>query len=126
MRTVLLVDDDPEVRLVMAEALTDQGYRVREAKDGAQGLEMLTSAVPLPDAIVLDLSMPNMTGWQFRDLQRRREEIAEVPVVVVTASKPLGIDAAAVLEKPFPLGELVRVLGRVIESARARSRSPAA
>ncbi len=124
MRTVLLVDDDPEVRLVIAEALADHGYRVRVATDGAQGLRMLTGGGPLPDAIVLDLAMPIMTGWQFRDLQRRHRDLAQVPVVVVTGNRPLGIDAEEVLEKPFPLGDLMRALARVIESAPARGRSP--
>jgi CheY-like chemotaxis protein len=70
--------------------------------------------------------MPNMTGWQFRDLQRRHPDISEVPVVVVTATAPLGIDAAAVLQKPCSVSELVGVLGRVIDAARTRPRSSAA
>jgi two-component system, chemotaxis family, chemotaxis protein CheY len=126
MRNVLLVDDDPDVRQVLADALTQHGYAVREAADGAQGLAALSAAAPLPDAVVLDLTMPNMTGWQFRDLQRRLPDISEVPVVVVTATAPLGIDAAAVLQKPCSVSELVGVLGRVIDAARTRPRSSAA
>lgn len=117
MRYVLLVDDEPDVRAVMADALAERGYRVHEASDGAEALALLSAGV-VPDAIVLDLAMPKMTGWQFRDLQRRLPRIADVPVVVVTASSPLGIDAAAVLEKPFTISELVAALRRVAPAAR--------
>jgi CheY-like chemotaxis protein len=56
-----------------------------------------------------------MTGWQFRDLQKRRPELAAIPVVVMTASNPLGIDAAKVLQKPFDMSELVHWVRRLVE-----------
>lgn len=112
MRTLLVVDDDADVRGVISDALSSEGYRVRFACDGREALALLAEG-PRPDAIVLDLAMPNMTGWQFRDLQKRQPDLARIPVLVVTGSSPLGIDASKVLEKPFSIAELVRWVRRL-------------
>jgi CheY-like chemotaxis protein len=114
-RTLLVVEDDADCRAALSEALSDEGYRLTFACDGAEALRQLTRELPLPDVILLDLAMPNMTGWQFRDLQKRRPELADIPVVVMTASNPLGIDAAKVLQKPFDMSELVHWVRRLVE-----------
>lgn len=114
-RTLLVVEDDADCRAALSEALSGRGYRLQFASDGHEALSLLGSGPPLPDAILLDLAMPNMSGWQFRDLQKRRPELAEIPVLVMTASNPLGIDAAKVLEKPFDMAELVRWISRVVQ-----------
>jgi CheY-like chemotaxis protein len=124
MATVLIVDDEADVRAVFADALASEGFQVRVACDGADAFAALERG-PLPDAIVLDLGMPNMTGWQFRDLQKRHASFAHIPVVVVTGQKPLGIDAAGVLQKPFPLRDLSSTLRRVLASDRTRAPRPA-
>lgn len=107
-RTLLVVEDDAECRAALSDALSGEGYRLRFAANGAEALEVLEGGAPLPDAILLDLAMPAMNGWQFRDLQKRRPELAAIPVLVMTGSSPLGIDAAKVLRKPFAVSELVR------------------
>jgi CheY-like chemotaxis protein len=116
MRMLLVVDDDADCRGVIADALSCEGYRLRFACDGGEALAALAEG-PLPDAILLDLAMPNMTGWQFRDLQKRQPHLAAIPVLVMTASSPLGVDAAKVLEKPFEMAELVRWVRRVAPAA---------
>src|SRR6185369_13618552 len=109
MRTVLVVDDDAGLRQIVSEGLSLEGFRVREARDGADASAAL-GRDPLPDAILLDLNMPHMTGWQFRDLQKRHAELAHIPVLVMTGSTPLGIDAAGVVEKPFDVEDLAAKL----------------
>jgi two-component system, chemotaxis family, chemotaxis protein CheY len=121
MRTVLIVDDDADLRNLLSEALTTAGFRVREAGDGADALAVLGQGV-LPDAILLDLGMPNMTGWQFRDLQKRRPALARIPVLVMTGSKPLGIDAACVIEKPFEVEVIAAKLRELLGPERAPAR----
>lgn len=113
-RTLLVVEDDADCRAALSEALTDEGFQLRFACDGHEALEALAGGAPRPDAILLDLAMPNMTGWQFRDLQKRQPELAAIPVVVMTASSPLGIDAARVFQKPFELSELVSCVRRLV------------
>lgn len=128
MRRVLVVDDDPDLRETLAHLLEREGYAVDLARDGAEAMSRLAEDRS-PDAIVLDLGMPNMSGWQFRDLQKRNPLLARIPVVVMTGQSPLGIDVQHVLEKPFPIERLVEMLRRITapaERARARRRRAAA
>jgi CheY-like chemotaxis protein len=113
MLRVLVVDDDADVRATLADALGAQGYAVDLATDGADALARL-AAGPSPDAIVLDLGMPRMNGWQFRDLQKRVPALAAIPIVVLTGEpSPLGIDARDVVAKPAPIAELADAIRRV-------------
>lgn len=114
-RLVLLVDDDHDVRESMADALQDAGFRVQEAPDGAAALVILREGSPLPDVIVLDLMMPVMDGWQFREAQSRDARLAQVPVIVVSAmtqsARPLP-GVAAFLKKPVSLEQLLGAVTR--------------
>ena len=121
MRTVLVVDDDPGLRDIVSQGLAEEGFSVREARDGADAFAAL-GREPLPDAILLDLNMPHMTGWQFRDLQKRHAALAHIPVVVMTGAKPLGIDAAGVIEKPFDVTALAAKLREILGPERAAPR----
>ena len=130
-RRVLVVDDDPGIRGFLIGALEDEGYDTREAADGRIALRILqgqeggatppTQAPWVPDAIVLDLYMPEMDGWAFRAAQLALPApLAQIPVLVISASRNLGprtvdLHAAAVLEKPFELDELMERLTRAIE-----------
>ena len=96
----------------LADGLGAQGYAVDLATDGADALARLAQG-PSPDAIVLDLGMPRMNGWQFRDLQKRLPALARIPVVVLTGEPPLGIDARDVVVKPAPIAALDEAIRRV-------------
>jgi DNA-binding response OmpR family regulator len=113
---VLLVEDDPGVRHVVVEALSDEGYTVREAADGRAALALL--ATWQPDVILLDLMMPGLDGRAFRAEQRRLAAMADVPLVVLSASRhapAAGVElgATAVVAKPFDLTELIATVDRV-------------
>jgi CheY-like chemotaxis protein len=127
MPTVLVVDDDADLRDVLSQSLATEGFRVGLARDGADALAVLGRGGPLPDAILLDLEMPHMNGWQFRDLQKRHAALAHIPVVVMTGRKPLGVDAAGVLEKPLTVEAIAAKLREVIgpEHAAPRGAAPA-
>ncbi len=116
---VLVVDDDQDLRDALAHRLSHEGYSVDLASDGAEALARLDTGL-CPVAIVLDLGMPTMSGWQFRDLQKRNPRLAEIPVVVMTGQAPLGIDVQHVLEKPFAIERLVETIRRVTDTV-ARS-----
>ena len=114
-RLVLLVEDDHDVRESMAEALEDADYRVLQAPNGEAALEQLRRGEPLPNLILLDLMMPIMDGWQFREAQLNDASYADIPVVVVSATarieKPLdGI--SAFLKKPVNLEQLLDAVER--------------
>jgi len=80
---LLLVEDDGDVRTMMRQALSEAGWTITEAENGRAGLERM--ALQRPDAIVLDLIMPEMDGFEFLAALRAREERRSVPVLVVTA-----------------------------------------
>ncbi len=83
--TVLLIDDDDIVRRSVRLALEPIGWRVTEAENGLLALKALSAA--RPDAIILDLMMPKMNGFEFLDQLRARADWREIPVVVITAKE---------------------------------------
>jgi CheY-like chemotaxis protein len=80
----LVVDDDKDLRDMLAEALTDEGFDVRTAAHGEQALALL--AQWRPHVILLDLNMSVMDGWTFRRVQLGCPSIADIPVIVFSAS----------------------------------------
>ena len=120
MPRVLLIDDDPDLRESLALGLEEHGISVDVAPDGADALAHLGASDARPDAILLDLGMPRMNGWQFRDLQKRHPALSQIPVLVLTGEKPLGIDAQGVLQKPFTIDRLVDAIRRLTRGAGAR------
>jgi CheY-like chemotaxis protein len=114
---VLVVDDDEIIRGFLAEALADEGYEVRAAGEGAHALATLRGWPA--ELIVLDLMMPVMDGWAFRAVQRQDPELAHIPVVVLSATREVQLqarplDVAAVFAKPFDLDELLTVIGELL------------
>ena len=80
--TVLVVEDDADVREVICEILEGEGCRPVGVRDGNEALRALRSGLR-PCLIVLDMLMPGMDGWQFRRTQKADEELAKIPVIVV-------------------------------------------
>lgn len=123
-RHILVVDDDQDLRESVAEALEEGGYSVAEAKDGQQALEYLRSPVALPDLIVLDLTMPRMSGAQFRAEQLKSAEHAGIPVALVTAERDgevtaSSLRAAGFMKKPLEIDALLDLVGRILDGQTA-------
>ncbi len=113
IQTVLIVEDDPELRLCLSEILKDAGYCIATAEDGCQALQQLRESERRPCVILLDLMMPVMDGWRFRELQRADQMLSTIPVVAVSAVQDLrGIDADAALVKPLSLQRLLDMVER--------------
>ena len=103
---VLLVDDHPELRELMAEILTKRGFQVSTASDGNDALTQF--ALDRPDLVITDLSMPGMDGYQLCRLIRG---ISSVPLLVMSAQtgveeKAYQVGADSFVPKPFNLGDL--------------------
>jgi len=114
--TILVVDDDPDVRSTLAEILAEEGYRVMEAASGREALAYLQTSAP-PALILLDLMMPDMDGWQFREEQQADPRLAAIPVVVVSAfiddaEKVASLGAIQCLRKPVALDVLLETIER--------------
>ena len=116
-RTVLLVEDDLDVRDVLQDLLEERGYDVIPAGNGKQALEYLRmDSSSRPDVVILDLMMPLVTGWQVLEAMRSDPGLARVPVVVVTAvtrDRPSGV--AAVMKKPFRIDDLFSTIERCVD-----------
>ena len=113
---VLLIDDDADIRAIVAQVLELEGYRVHTACDGAQALKNMRLGPP-PRLILLDLMMPGMNGWQFRRAQLADPTLATIPVVVLSgggglSAEPDDIGAAGFLRKPIDLTTLLEVVDR--------------
>jgi CheY-like chemotaxis protein len=120
-RSILLVDDDADVRESIGDALKEEGYRVATASNGREALRLLKDDNVRPDLILLDIMMPEMDGWAFRAEQRKDPDIASIPVIVFTAygaprDTARQLDAAGFLSKPLGLDELLSTIDRIPRS----------
>jgi CheY-like chemotaxis protein len=118
--TVLVVDDEPDVREALIDVLERAGWEVVAARDGADALDKLRHG-PRPAVILLDIMMPVMDGWQFRSLQRHDPELWDIPVVVLSANElmrgaaiDMGVDGF--LKKPVKVERLISELERCAHS----------
>jgi CheY-like chemotaxis protein len=113
-RSILIVEDDTEVRETLAEILVDEGYRVALAANGNEALRHLRGA-PAPRVILLDLMMPVMDGWEFRRQQQQDAGLASVPVVIVSGDSSVAQNATSLradgyLVKPINLDTLLETI----------------
>ncbi len=107
---VLVVDDESDIRLAVAEILSGEGYQVVDACDGAEGLAKAKAYHP--GLVLLDLMMPGMDGWAFRRAQKHDPEVSRIPVVVLSAMGPDGLDVEGYVGKPFDMDDLVTAVRR--------------
>jgi CheY-like chemotaxis protein len=107
--SIMVVDDDPELRQSILDVLEDAGFSTMAASGGEEALRQLDGP-QRPQLILLDLMMPGMNGWQFREAQQADERLRGIPVLVITASRYLAthpIDVERVVFKPFSLDQLL-------------------
>jgi CheY-like chemotaxis protein len=109
-RTVLVVDDDEDIRESLREVLEAERYAVRTAADGQDALAVLASAPQRPSLILLDLMMPGMNGWEFLKVLKADAGFAAIPVVVLSASSSKVESATVILRKPIALDTLLNVV----------------
>ena len=109
-KSVLVVEDDPLIRGAMQMVLEWEGYRVAWAANGRQALDLLRSGEQ-PSCILLDLMLPVLDGWTFREEQLRDPALAAIPVVVVSAAdRAACLQASGHVQKPFQPEELLAAL----------------
>jgi signal transduction histidine kinase len=116
---ILVVEDDADLRVILAETLATAGYHVATAVDGEDGLRRMRAQHP--DAVVLDLMMPRMDGWQFRLEQKRDAALRGTPVIAMSADHSAAaatIDADLYLQKPFAPAEILSAVDTVLLARR--------
>lgn len=123
---VLLVEDDRAGRLLYADWLVDAGFRVEQAHNGLQALERAFDL--LPDAILTDLNIPGIDGYELTRRIKSDPKTASIPILAVTGYAPFTQDPSradragcdGILPKPFEPDELVSTLRTLIDEARQR------
>lgn len=113
-KTVLLIDDDVSLQMVLELALRQAGFQVILASDGEEALERLQTMQP--DVVISDVMMPLMDGVQFFNTIRERLQYSGIPIIVMTAlaRKPwfadLEAEGAVIIHKPFDVDQLVSLV----------------
>jgi CheY-like chemotaxis protein len=111
--TVMIVEDDRDVRLSLAEILAEEGYRVSVAEHGVDALRQLRTGWR-PGVIVLDLMMPVMDGWEFLAEQRSNPALSSIPVIILTAAAhtkgPSSSPVVSRLRKPVDVTSLLEAV----------------
>jgi CheY-like chemotaxis protein len=108
--SVLVVEDDDDIRMMIGEALEDAGYEVGLAPSGQRALDLI-GRLPRPCLVLADLIMPDIDGWELMSALSRDDRFATIPVVVISAweSRARPIDAP-VIKKPFDMDVLLRIV----------------
>jgi CheY-like chemotaxis protein len=113
MRTILIVDDDEDFHEAVEAAVARRGFCVQHAGNGREALQRLEAA--RPDAILIDLMMPGMDGWQLLEALEQQPDLAAIPAAVMSASPNRSGLPARVghLPKPCDLRDLLDLLDRM-------------
>jgi len=126
--TILVVDDEENIRHTLRGVLADEGFEVLEAPDGRRALELLRQVAPR--LAIVDVWMPEMDGIEL--VERMRNQAPGVPIIVIsghgtieTAVRVIRLGAFDFLEKPFPLEALLSVVGRALGTNAAAAETAA-
>ncbi len=119
---VLIVDDSPSVRRVVGNMLKQRGWEVQAARDGVEALEMITRETPA--AVLLDIEMPRMDGYELMATVRAQEQYRTLPIVILTSraatkhqQRALQLGANAYVVKPYQDEELINLLNSLVYGA---------
>jgi two-component system chemotaxis response regulator CheY len=120
-KKILTVDDSPSVRKMVEFSLKSKGYAMGSAGDGLEALDLL-SQEPY-DAIILDVNMPRMNGLEFLEKRLENDQIAAIPVIMLTTEgqdedrdKAISLGATAYIVKPFKPSQLLDLLEEFLQS----------
>jgi CheY-like chemotaxis protein len=117
---ILVTDDDDQIRGLLCAVLARDGYRIHQAADGGEALELMRCH-PI-DLVLLDLMMPNVSGWEVLETRSVDASLARIPVIVISACRDSGIADAilagvtAFVPKPFDLHTLRALVKSTIQN----------
>jgi CheY-like chemotaxis protein len=117
---ILVVDDDPDIRMLLCELLAGEGYEAVGAADGVEALNVLRG-IASPALLCIDLMMPRMDGTELIGAIKRDPALAAIPILVMSGHTVPGLTtkpaASAYLAKPFDLDVLLATVHRLADRA---------
>lgn len=123
---LLVVDDSPSVRRVVSNMLKQHGWEVQMARDGVEALEMISYETPA--AVLLDIEMPRMDGYELISTVRAQEQYRSLPMIVLTSraaakhqQRAMALGASAYVVKPYQDEELLNTINSLVFGTTARS-----
>lgn len=124
-KKILVVDDDPVIRSLVTEYLTNFGHTIQSADSGALALDRLSHEKP--DIVILDMMMPEMNGAQVLDRMRRDPNTAKLPIIMLSANNDIAemvsantsAHADCYLQKPFVLREVLLAIEELSSNSKA-------
>jgi CheY-like chemotaxis protein len=123
-RTILVAEDDIALRDVVAEILESSGYEVVPADDGQQAIDYLATAEEVPAAVLLDLMMPVVNGWDCLRVMRSDDRLCWIPIVVMSEAEQYASGADMFLHKPFRVDELLETIDHFARRGSSRRGGP--
>ena len=124
VKTVLVVDDDPDIQALLADLLSRAGFAVETATNGAEAIETLEDGTP-PDAILTDLMMPGLIGNELIEYITDTHQLDHVPVAIISACPERAPAGFRVFPKPVRFGPILAYLEEALSTANAEATSDA-
>ncbi len=120
-KKILVVDDEPDILLSVGQMLEMSGYEVIRAKDGNECIDKLNELESDPDLIILDIMMPDVSGWDVAAKLKENPKWKEIPIVFLTAKGDTmsvgmgGLAAVDYIVKPFDIKDLVIRVKKILQ-----------
>lgn len=120
MTRVLIIEDEPEISMILEEVLAEEGYEVTAVSDGISGLKNLKN-YPHPEIVLVDLFIPGLSGKGVIEAMRTDPELMEIPAIIMTGAVPTlrdfpdDMSYQALISKPFDLTEVISIVHRLAD-----------
>lgn len=113
---ILLIEDDVDISEAVESILKEEGHKIKCVFNGKEALDFLKNANPLPALILLDIMMPYMNGYEFREVQLQNPDLSLVPTIILSAAGKYDdldkLNFTEMLKKPLDLETLLEVVNR--------------
>jgi DNA-binding response OmpR family regulator len=123
-KIILVVDDEPDILLTVSQMLEMSGYTVIQAKDGVECINKLNELEVVPDLVLLDIMMPDVSGWDVAAKIKENPQWTKIPIIFLTAkgdvmSVGLGkLTSEDYIVKPFNVTDLKERIDKILNKAK--------
>ncbi len=122
-KKIMVVDDEPDILFTVGQVLETSGYEVIKAKDGKECIEKLNELSEIPDLVLLDIMMPEVSGWDVAAKIKENPAWKEIPIVFLTAKGDImsigmgNLTAEDYIVKPFDIKDLKERVNKILNKS---------